>query len=139
MIDAPNLSPKARTIFLDSDNTLYLSMASVWEMAIKSSLNKLSLPLPVDQYITSRTQTHGITLLDITIDHMAVVENLPYHHKDPFDRFLISQCISENLQLSQPIECLEHIRFKQFGKKKRPPKVPNLQMPKSHRQIQSTP
>ncbi len=42
-------------------------------------------------------------------------------------------------QLSQPIECLEHIRFKQFGKKKRPPKVPNLQMPKSHRQIQSTP
>jgi len=99
MIDAPNLSPKARTIFLDSDNTLYLSMASVWEMAIKSSLNKLSLPLPVDQYITSRTQTHGITLLDITIDHMAVVENLPYHHKDPFDRFLISQCISENLPI----------------------------------------
>jgi len=99
MIDAPNLSPKARTIFLDSDSTLYLSMASVWEMAIKSGLNKLNLPLPVDQYITSRTQTHGITLLDITIEHMAAVENLPHHHKDPFDRLLISQCLSDKLPI----------------------------------------
>ena len=99
MIDAPNLSPKARTIFLDSDSTLYLSMASVWEMAIKSGLNKLNLPLPVDQYITTRTQTHGITLLDITIEHMAAVENLPHHHKDPFDRLLISQCLSDKLPI----------------------------------------
>ncbi|MCH7674896.1 type II toxin-antitoxin system VapC family toxin [candidate division KSB1 bacterium] len=99
MIDDPNLSPKARTTFLDSDSTLYLSMASVWEMAIKSGLNKLNLPLPVDQYITSRTQTHGITLLDITIEHMAAVENLPHHHKDPFDRLLISQCLSDKLPI----------------------------------------
>ncbi len=99
MVDDPNLSPRATTTFLDSDNTLYLSMASAWEMAIKSSLNKLKLPLPVDQYIVTRTQTHGITLLDITIEHMAVVENLPYHHKDPFDRLLISQCLSEKLPI----------------------------------------
>ncbi len=99
MVDDPNLSPRATTTFLDSDNTLYLSMASAWEMAIKSSLNKLKLPLPVDQYIVTRTQTHGITLLDITIQHMAVVENLPYHHKDPFDRLLISQCLSEKLPI----------------------------------------
>ncbi len=99
MIDAPNLSPKAITIFLASDRTLYLSKASVWEMAIKSGLNKLNLPLPVDQYITTRTQTHGITLLDITIEHMAAVENLPHHHKDPFDRLLISQCLSDKLPI----------------------------------------
>ena len=48
MVDDPNLSPRATTTFRDSDNTLYLSMASAWEMAIKSSLNKLKLPVPVD-------------------------------------------------------------------------------------------
>ena len=72
-------------------------MASVWEMAIKSSLKKLKMSLPIDQYIATRTQAHSITMLDITMDHMAVVENLPYHHKDPFDRLLIAQCLSERL------------------------------------------
>ena len=84
---------------MDSDNNLFLSIASVWEMAIKSGLKKLKLPLPIDQYIATRTKDHNIVLLDLTVEHIAVVENLPYHHKDPFDRLLISQCISENLPI----------------------------------------
>ncbi len=99
MVDEAGLSATARETFTDSGNTLYLSMASVWEMAIKSSLKKLKLSLPIDQYIATRTQTHGISLLDITMDHMAVVEDLPYHHKDPFDRLLIAQCLSEKLPI----------------------------------------
>lgn len=99
MVDDSRLSAKARKIFMDTDNNLFLSIASVWEMAIKSGLKKLRLPLPIDQYIATRTKKHDIVLLDLTVEHIAVVENLPYHHKDPFDRLLISQCISENLPI----------------------------------------
>ena len=99
MVDDPRLSSTAKKIFMDSDNNLFLSIASVWEMAIKSGLKKLKLPLPIDQYIATRTKDHNIVLLDLTVEHIAVVENLPYHHKDPFDRLLISQCISENLPI----------------------------------------
>jgi len=99
MVDDSRLSATARNIFMDPDNKLYLSIASVWEMAIKSGLKKLKLPLPIDQYIASRTKNHDIVILDLTIEHIAVVENLPYHHKDPFDRLLISQCISEKLPI----------------------------------------
>ena len=99
MVDDSRLSATARKIFIDPDNNLYLSIASVWEMAIKSGLEKLKLPLPIDQYIASRTKNHDIVLLDLTVEHIAVVENLPYHHKDPFDRLLISQCISEKLPI----------------------------------------
>ncbi len=99
MVDDPRLSSTAKKIFMDSDNNLFLSIASVWEMAIKSGLKKLKLPLPIDQYIATRTKDHNIVLLDLTVEHIAVVENLPYHHKDPFDRLLISQCISEKLPI----------------------------------------
>jgi len=68
-------------------------------MAIKSNLGKLQLPLSIDQYISTRIQEHGITLLNITLKHIAVVEALPRHHKDPFDRLIIFQGISENLPI----------------------------------------
>jgi PIN domain nuclease of toxin-antitoxin system len=68
-------------------------------MAIKSSIQKLKLPLPVKEYVLTRTQAHNINLLDITLDHIDVVEALPLHHRDPFDRLLIAQGIFENLHI----------------------------------------
>lgn len=99
MSEDSKLSSTARETFIDSRNTLYLSLASAWEMAIKSNLKKLKLPLPVTKYIATRTKTHRINLLEITLEHVSAVENLPQHHRDPFDRLLISQCLAEKLPI----------------------------------------
>lgn len=97
MVDGPHLSAIAKELFQDSRNIVYFSMASAWEMAIKTSLKKLKLPQPVGQYITSRTKTHSIRTLEITLDHIGAVERLPHHHKDPFDRLIIAQSLTERL------------------------------------------
>jgi PIN domain nuclease of toxin-antitoxin system len=99
MVDDPRLSTTAKTTFSDVNNEIYLSMASAWEMAIKSSIQKLKLPLPVKNYILARTQAHKINLLDISLDHIAVVETLPLHHRDPFDRLIIAQGIADDLRI----------------------------------------
>lgn len=99
MIDDPRLSSTAKTTFLDINNEIYLSLASAWEMVIKASLKKLKLPLPAKDYVLDRTQAHQIKLLDIAIDHIGVVETLPLHHRDPFDRLIIAQGISEKLRI----------------------------------------
>lgn len=74
-------------------------MASVWEMAIKAGLNKLKLHTAVREYIMTRIKKHDIQVLDISIEHCSKVENLPFHHKDPFDRLIIAQGIIENLPI----------------------------------------
>lgn len=99
MVDDPRLSSTAKAAFADVNNEIYFSLASAWEMAIKSSIQKLKLPLPVKEYVLTRTQAHNINLLDITLDHIDVVEALPLHHRDPFDRLLIAQGIFENLHI----------------------------------------
>lgn len=87
------LSSTAQKEFLNTQNEIYLSMASVWEMAIKSSIGKLKLPLKVSEYVISRTQQHGIYLEEIKMEHLAKIEKFPFHHRDPFDRLIIAQSI----------------------------------------------
>jgi PIN domain nuclease of toxin-antitoxin system len=99
MVDDPRLSATAKTAFSDVNNEIYLSLASAWEMAIKSSIQKLKLPLPAKDYVLTRIQAHNIKLLDITIEHIGVVETLPLHHRDPFDRLIISQGLFEKLPI----------------------------------------
>ncbi|MCI0695021.1 type II toxin-antitoxin system VapC family toxin [candidate division KSB1 bacterium] len=99
MVDDPRLSVTAKTTFTNVANEIYLSLASAWEMAIKSSLQKIKLPLPVKDYIITRSQAHQIKLLNINLDHLAIVEALPLHHRDPFDRLLIAQSIFETLTI----------------------------------------
>jgi PIN domain nuclease of toxin-antitoxin system len=99
MANDPRLSSTAKTTFSNVNNEIYLSMASAWEMAIKSSLKKLKLPLPAKDYVLTRTQAHKINLLDIALEHIGVIETLPFHHKDPFDRLIIAQGIAEKLPI----------------------------------------
>ena len=97
--DAPGLSPKARKVLRDDSNDLYLSLASVWEMAIKISLGKLKLTDPVESFIPDQLQANKIRLLEIGFRHVAGVVKLPFHHRDPFDRLLISQAQAEDLPI----------------------------------------
>jgi PIN domain nuclease of toxin-antitoxin system len=99
MVDDPRLSSTAKTTFADVNNEIYPSLASAWEIAIKASLQKLKLPLLAKDYVSTRTQAHNVKMLDITLEHIGVVENLPFHHKDPFDRLIIAQGISEKFPI----------------------------------------
>ncbi len=93
-----HLSAKAQEIISDETSTLYLSIVSLWEMAIKISLGKLKLSQPLDQLISS-LGTLNINLLPITESHVLGLLTMPYVHRDPFDRLLISQALDESLNL----------------------------------------
>jgi PIN domain nuclease of toxin-antitoxin system len=93
------LSPKALALCQNPENTLLLSMASIWEIQIKLQLGKLSLNLPLPELIESQQQTNNIELLPINLIHVLTLDSLQKHHKDPFDRLLISQAIVEDAVL----------------------------------------
>jgi len=85
------LSPQVLALCQDRANTVLLSVASVWEMQIKSQLGKLKLSLPLTEVIESQERINNIKVLPITLAHVLALQNLPAHHKDPFDRLLIAQ------------------------------------------------
>jgi PIN domain nuclease of toxin-antitoxin system len=87
----------ARRRIEDSRNERFLSIASVWEMAIKLSLGKLRLEDPLEDVVTRGTVETGIALLAISKDHAIRVATLPWYHHDPFDRLLIAQALEEDL------------------------------------------
>jgi len=93
------LSQKATELILDNDNALFLSVASVWEMAIKASLGKLLLQQPLEQIINEQIQINGLKILHIESAHALGVASLPWHHRDPFDRLLICQSKLEDLPI----------------------------------------
>jgi len=95
--DAPELSAAARRAIADVSNKCCLSVASCWEMAIKASLGKLKLAKTVERFVSEQVTANGFTLLNIELRHTAKVEKLPFHHRDPFDRLLIAQAMTEKL------------------------------------------
>ena len=99
IIGNPLLSARARALIEDPHNERLLSIASIWEMAIKTSLGKLVLAQPLEQLILRETEMNAISVLPVTIPHAAAVTTLPLHHRDPFDRMLIAQGMVEDLPL----------------------------------------
>lgn len=97
--DSPHLSTSARTMIEDGANEIVLSLASVWEMAIKFSVGKLELPGPFDSYLAEQIRVNELGTLDINFAHVAVLADLPFHHRDPFDRLLIAQAIVEGIPI----------------------------------------
>jgi PIN domain nuclease of toxin-antitoxin system len=93
------LSPTAHAAMTDPDNDLLLSAATIWEIAIKVGLNKLSLSMPYRQWITQAMTDLSMTVLPITVEYADVQAGLPKHHRDPFDRLLVAQAQVENMTL----------------------------------------
>ena len=81
----------------DNMHTLVLSVASVWEMQIKSQLGKLDLHRPLQEIISEQEETNRIELLPVQTTHVFGLQQLPFRHKDPFDRLLIAQAVVEGL------------------------------------------
>jgi PIN domain nuclease of toxin-antitoxin system len=97
--DDERLGRAVRRVLADPSSEILLSLASVWEMAIKASLGKLELRVPVGTYVETQLAETGIALYDITLDHVVRVAELPLHHRDPFDRLLIAQALCDDLIL----------------------------------------
>ena len=93
------LSSQVLTLCQDRANMVLLSVASVWEMQIKLQLGKLKLNLPLAELIESQRQTNNIEMLPVTLAHVLALQDLPSHHKDPFDRLLIAQANVEEAVL----------------------------------------
>jgi PIN domain nuclease of toxin-antitoxin system len=86
----PNLPQRIRNIIENQPKPVIFSLASIWEMSIKTGLGKLSLSLTLNQ-IVDKLVNEGLIFLPIKLDHTVVVQTLPHHHRDPFDRMLIAQ------------------------------------------------
>ena len=93
------LSETARQTFLNSENRLFFSAASLWEICIKMSLGKISLKTGWFQTIQAEMEINAIQWLPIEMPHCVEVTKLPFHHRDPFDRMLIAQAITQDMQL----------------------------------------
>ena len=92
LTDNPKLSKEKSKLIEDLDNLKFFSIASLWEIAIKQSIGKLKIHKPINEIIP-----FGVSVLDIKIPHIQIVNNLPFHHKDPFDRIIIAQAINEEM------------------------------------------
>jgi PIN domain nuclease of toxin-antitoxin system len=91
------LSRGAREFMEDFDNELVLSVASLWEISIKVSIGKLELLREFDQFIPEKLEENEIEILHVELAHLSEMMKLPLHHRDPFDRLIIAQSVSENL------------------------------------------
>ena len=99
------LSDAARACIADSDNNVFLSTASAWEIIIKVNIGKLILPESPRSYIPSRLASNQFESLPIQMNHVLQVATLPNHHRDPFDRLLIAQSQAEQM----PILTSDHL------------------------------
>lgn len=95
--DDPQLSEAAKSTIMEPTNRKLVSTASCWEIAIKVSLKKLDLGAPYRGYIEQHMLRNNFELLPLEHNHMAGVIDLPFHHRDPFDRMLIAQAQWENM------------------------------------------
>jgi PIN domain nuclease of toxin-antitoxin system len=83
-------------IILNHENTVYISIASIWEVAIKISIGKLNFDGGIDRFIEA-IESEDFLLLDITPKHIKAVVDMTFIHRDPFDRMLVAQAIVEEL------------------------------------------
>jgi PIN domain nuclease of toxin-antitoxin system len=104
--DDPKLSATAKSVFLDNDNELLLSAVTGFEIAVKYSLGKLSLMEPPEPFIQNRIRANALSPLAITIVHTLRLAELPFHHRDPFDRLLVAQALCEDLPILSADEML---------------------------------
>ena len=102
--DSPGLPHKARDLIASPRNTVWISAASVWEIAIKHFLGRGDMPVS-GQDALRYFRDAGYRFLPVEAEHAAAVEELPMHHQDPFDRILVAQALAE------PMRLMTHDRF----------------------------
>lgn len=97
--DNPKLSELAKEIFLDEDNEILLSAVTGFEIAVKYSLGKLHLTEPPREFVIHRLNANALTELPVSMAHALALQNMPLHHKDPFERLLVAQAMVNQIPL----------------------------------------
>lgn len=97
VLEDPRLSAKARKSIDSKDGLIFISPASLWEIAIKISIGKYILPFPFESFWDEQMRINNFSLLSITLSHAARIASLPFHHRDPCDRLIIAQSIEEDM------------------------------------------
>ena len=97
VLDDPRLSEAARKGIVAADSVVFVSPASLWEIAIKISLGKYALPAPFATFWNDQLLTNDFALLPISVSHTARVTDLPFFHRDPFDRLIIAQSLVDGI------------------------------------------
>lgn len=93
------LSGPVLALCTDPAHELVVSVASLWEMQIKRQLGKLDLRLPLAEIVAHQQETNSVTILPVAQAHVLALEQLPNHHRDPFDRILVAQALVEGATL----------------------------------------
>lgn len=93
------LSHDALDLIENDANAIFLSIASLWEMGIKFSIGKLKIHKPFQEFVDEQIHVNQLQLLNIEPSHITMVSILPFHHRDPFDRMLIAQAITEKMSI----------------------------------------
>ena len=99
VLSQPRLSHRAIKLLTDGSSELFLSAVSPWEITIKVGTGKLVLPVSPAEFVTRAVQTMSLQALNITYLHALEVDELPTHHRDPFDRMLIAQARIEGMTI----------------------------------------
>ena len=97
ILNDPLLSSYARNLIADPNNEIEISPATYWEIAIKISIGKYSLTEPLDVFMERELATNQFRVLHIEPRHVEPLTSLPFHHRDPFDRLIISQAMAEGI------------------------------------------
>ena len=96
---SPRLPPAIAELLRDAGNEIFVSVVTVWEIAIKRALGKRSAPPLSAAQAVGHFRASRYRLLDVTVEHAMGVESLPHIHADPFDRLLVAQALAEPLRL----------------------------------------
>ena len=99
VMDSPKISKRATSLIESTENEVYLSVASVWEMAIKVSIGQLRIDESFEDFIMPELKSNQFSLLNIEVRHLGKIVNLPFHHRDPFDRLLAAQSLTMNMPI----------------------------------------
>jgi PIN domain nuclease of toxin-antitoxin system len=100
--DAPELTAKAKDIFQNPDNSIVLSVVSIWEILVKHGIGKLALPAQPEAFIAQQCEQHFIDILSLNYRAVLQLESIPSLHRDPFDRMLVCQAIEHGLTILTP-------------------------------------
>ncbi len=99
VLNSSAISQVARDLIIDLLNDILISPASCWEIAIKVSIGKYQIPENFETWMEHQIQVNELEILPIKIAHVAATVTLPFHHKDPFDRLLVAQALTENIAI----------------------------------------
>jgi PIN domain nuclease of toxin-antitoxin system len=107
VLDNPQLSASAKTLIEEPANDVFVSPATYWEIAIKVRLGKLDLHSSYDDFMHRGIVGNDFAILPIEPGHTSFLTTLPFHHRDPFDRLLVSQAKGENMSIVSADEVLD--------------------------------